>query len=319
MDVWRRLVREARQGELVWLGRGLTVLRGRRLLIAPALDDPRFGGVFQFIQQFEGYIWPGVVAAFVFAFVLPRAPGRRHRRARRRRPLLYALFQFLTRQGLFGKVAGTPLFPMHFLEVLCVFLILAATIAAMTAAALPARAGCRAHRPRPAHRPAVKVAGTPRDPRRGRILRPVLVDPPHRIIGSGPVFRLQDLPGWLLPGTAPDPTLEKMPNHGFDRRRRRNGQAVHLRFAPVRGLRGRFRSGLVSSPVHLPDESAIHRNSFNIRAIHAIRGFHSRIQANTRKRRSQSRFHSLPPDSRLPTPTPDSDFFPLTPNSRSNS
>ncbi len=142
MDVWRRLVRPgARQGELVWLGRALTVLFvAAGCAIAPALDDPRFGGVFQFIQQFQGYIWPGVVAAFVFAFVLPRAPGSAGVVALVGGPLLYALFQFLTRQGLFGKVAGAPLFAMHFLlQVLCVFLILAATIAAMAAAApLPA-------------------------------------------------------------------------------------------------------------------------------------------------------------------------------------
>ena len=78
MDVYRRMISpQASQTRLVWLGRGLTA--GCMLIgcvLAPQLDDPKFGGVFQFIQQFQGYIWPGVVAAFLRAFLLPRAPAR---------------------------------------------------------------------------------------------------------------------------------------------------------------------------------------------------------------------------------------------------
>ncbi len=44
-------------------------------LLAPRLDDPKFGGVFNYIQQFQGYIWPGVVAAFLFGMLVPQAPG----------------------------------------------------------------------------------------------------------------------------------------------------------------------------------------------------------------------------------------------------
>ena len=77
MDVYRNMMHpNAAQGTLVWLGRGLTVLfMLAGCLIAPALDDPRFGGVFQYIQQFQGYIWPGVVAAFLGAFLLPPRRG----------------------------------------------------------------------------------------------------------------------------------------------------------------------------------------------------------------------------------------------------
>lgn len=70
MDVYRRLLApQAAQTRLVWLGRALTVtcmLVGCSL--APQLDDPKFGGVFRFIQQFQGYIWPGVVAVFFIVF-----------------------------------------------------------------------------------------------------------------------------------------------------------------------------------------------------------------------------------------------------------
>lgn len=96
MDVYQRLFsRGADSTRMVFLGRILTlvfVVIG--CLIAPMLDDPKFKGVFQYIQQFQGYIWPGVVAAFVVPFVLPRAPGAAGVAALLTGPLAYAAFQF---------------------------------------------------------------------------------------------------------------------------------------------------------------------------------------------------------------------------------
>jgi len=43
--------------------------------IAPQLYHPRFGGIFHYIQEFQGYISPGILAAFVFGFVVKRAPA----------------------------------------------------------------------------------------------------------------------------------------------------------------------------------------------------------------------------------------------------
>ena len=62
-------------------------------LLAPRLADPKFGGVFQYIQQFQGYIWPGVVAAFLFGMVVPRAPGAAGVAALICGPIIYGLFQ----------------------------------------------------------------------------------------------------------------------------------------------------------------------------------------------------------------------------------
>ena len=96
MDVYHRMLhRHASQTHLVWLGRGLTaafVLAG--CAIAPMLDDPRLGGVFQYIQQFQGYIWPGVVAAFLLPLVLPRIPEAAGVVALLLGPLAYAALQF---------------------------------------------------------------------------------------------------------------------------------------------------------------------------------------------------------------------------------
>jgi hypothetical protein len=84
---------------LVWLGRLLTVVcMVIGCLIAPALDQPKFGGVFQFIQQFQGYIWPGVVAAFLFGMLVERAPGAAGVASLLAGPLIYHCFQTFAKE-----------------------------------------------------------------------------------------------------------------------------------------------------------------------------------------------------------------------------
>lgn len=95
MDVYQRLIdKNASQKRLVLLGRAMTLLFVViGCALAPALDNPKFGGVFQFIQQFQGYIWPGVVAAFLVAFIMPRAPGAAGVVALVAGPIAYGLLQ----------------------------------------------------------------------------------------------------------------------------------------------------------------------------------------------------------------------------------
>ncbi len=74
MDLYKRFFRRhAGQGELVTVGRIATVLA---LVLAAVLATSPFlaGGVFKFIQEFQGYVSPGIVAAFVFGFAVPKAP-----------------------------------------------------------------------------------------------------------------------------------------------------------------------------------------------------------------------------------------------------
>jgi SSS family solute:Na+ symporter len=77
MDLYKRhWVKSASQSSLVRFGRIMTVIF--MLIgcwIAPKLNDPRFGGIFHYIQEFQGYISPGILAAFVFGFVVKRAPA----------------------------------------------------------------------------------------------------------------------------------------------------------------------------------------------------------------------------------------------------
>lgn len=95
LDIYHRLIdRRASERRLVLVGRAATVVAvviGCSL--APMLADPKFGGVFQFIQQFQGYIWPGVVAAFVFGLLVPSAPGAAGVAALLAGPAIYSLFQ----------------------------------------------------------------------------------------------------------------------------------------------------------------------------------------------------------------------------------
>jgi solute:Na+ symporter, SSS family len=74
MDLYRRHLRpDADEARLVAVGRWTTVAF-LLLACAVALSPVPQGGVFRFIQEFQGYLSPGVVAAFVFGFAVPVAP-----------------------------------------------------------------------------------------------------------------------------------------------------------------------------------------------------------------------------------------------------
>jgi len=77
MDLFRRHIRpDASQTSLIAIGRISTVvfvIIG--CIIAPKLADPAFRGVFHYIQDFQGYISPGILAAFAFGLIVRRAPA----------------------------------------------------------------------------------------------------------------------------------------------------------------------------------------------------------------------------------------------------
>lgn len=74
MDLYRRHVAPgADERSLVRVGRFSTVVF-MVLACGVALSPVLEGGVFKFIQEFQGYISPGIVAAFVFGFVVRKAP-----------------------------------------------------------------------------------------------------------------------------------------------------------------------------------------------------------------------------------------------------
>ncbi len=76
MDLFKRhWKKDASQKALIWTGRITTavfVVIG--MFIAPKLGDPKFMGIFTYIQEFQGYISPGILAVFVFGMVFKKAP-----------------------------------------------------------------------------------------------------------------------------------------------------------------------------------------------------------------------------------------------------
>jgi SSS family solute:Na+ symporter len=76
MDLYREFLRPAAsQANLVMIGRlFVVVFTVVGCLVAPLLGHPRFKGIFTYIQEFQGFLSPGVLAVFIFGLFLHRAP-----------------------------------------------------------------------------------------------------------------------------------------------------------------------------------------------------------------------------------------------------
>ena len=96
MDIYKQLInKSADERQIVWVGRA-TVLACVVIgaVLATMLDRlPNFDGVFQFIQQFQGYIWPGTVAAFLGGLIFKRAPAGAGGAALVAGPVAYGILQ----------------------------------------------------------------------------------------------------------------------------------------------------------------------------------------------------------------------------------
>ncbi len=102
MDIYRKLRRNASQHELVSVGRVCTIVFVLiALLIAPWLGHEMFGGIFTFIQEFQGFISPGILAIFLFGILVPKAPRSVGTVGLLLNPMLYGLFKFSP--SLFGS------------------------------------------------------------------------------------------------------------------------------------------------------------------------------------------------------------------------
>lgn len=75
MDLYHKVHKNASQEALVRMGRVFTLVFVLiACLIAPSLANPAFGGIFNFIQEFQGFISPGILAVYLFGFLIPKAP-----------------------------------------------------------------------------------------------------------------------------------------------------------------------------------------------------------------------------------------------------
>ena len=77
IDVYGRYInKNATQQSLINVGRisvGVFVVIG--CVISPQLGNPKFGGIFRFMQEFQGYVTPGILAVFIFGIINRRAHG----------------------------------------------------------------------------------------------------------------------------------------------------------------------------------------------------------------------------------------------------
>jgi len=93
MDLYKRHWKKGAEGKsLINMGRLTTlifVLIG--CFIAPKLANPSLKGIFNYIQEFQGFISPGVLAAFAFGLIFKKAPDKAGVWALIVNPIMYAL------------------------------------------------------------------------------------------------------------------------------------------------------------------------------------------------------------------------------------
>jgi SSS family solute:Na+ symporter len=128
MDLYKRHWKtDVSPRSLVTIGRIVTlILVVIGCFIAPQLDNPRFQGIFNYIQEFQGFISPGILAAFVFGMIFKKAPESAGIAALILNPIIYGLLlaffadiAFLNRMAItFGIIilfmlVMTYLKPLH--------------------------------------------------------------------------------------------------------------------------------------------------------------------------------------------------------------
>ncbi len=104
------------------------------IFIAPKLDSPAFGGIFTFIQEFQGFISPGILAIFLFGLLVHRAPRHAGTVGLVLNPILYGTLKWADRIPGFGQteLAG-KLAQIAFLNRMAIcFGIILAVLAVMT-------------------------------------------------------------------------------------------------------------------------------------------------------------------------------------------
>lgn len=103
MDIYNKLRGGASaQRELVAVGRSATVVFVLiALSIAPQLGKPMFGNIFNFIQEFQGFISPGILAVFLFGLLVNRAPRSVGTVGLLLNPILYGALKYFAPQIAF--------------------------------------------------------------------------------------------------------------------------------------------------------------------------------------------------------------------------
>jgi SSS family solute:Na+ symporter len=124
VDIYKEYInRRADARAQVSVGRicvGVFVVVG--CVIAPLLDDPKFGGIFTYIQEFQGYVSPGVLAVFVYGLATRRSTGAVGVVGLLFAPALYGVLQLTSGIDFLNRMAicfGADLVLMTALGMVC--------------------------------------------------------------------------------------------------------------------------------------------------------------------------------------------------------
>jgi len=135
MDIYKEHIhKNASEKATVTVGRiCVLVFVAVACLIAPQLDNPKFGGIFTFIQEFQGFISPGILAAFLFGFAVKRANKWSGSVAMLINPAIYGVLMFINTRIDPEQYQVLSLIFAPFLNRMVVsFLIVLAVMAVMT-------------------------------------------------------------------------------------------------------------------------------------------------------------------------------------------
>jgi SSS family solute:Na+ symporter len=105
-------------------------------LIAPQLGNPRFQGIFNYIQEFQGFVSPGILAAFVFGMAVKKAPKNAGLAALIASPVIYG-FLLLA----FGGMAFLNRMAITFFALLLIMTALTLKFPLLEAKAMPVKSG----------------------------------------------------------------------------------------------------------------------------------------------------------------------------------
>jgi len=132
-DLFERFInKNPSQKTIVFTGRVSTLiflLIG--CIIAPFLNSPALKGIFTYIQEFQGFISPGILAAFAFGLIIKRAPKQAGVAALILNPIIYGiLLVFFGTLPYFDRI-GFTITPIAFLNRMAITFVLILIIMAI--------------------------------------------------------------------------------------------------------------------------------------------------------------------------------------------
>lgn len=122
IDIYKRFIkRDASDRSQVFSGKVCVVLFTiAGCIIAPFLNNPAFTNIFTYIQEFQGFLSPGILAVFIFGLFAKKAPRFAGAVGIIASPVIYALLKFT----LLPEVAFLNRMAITFVAILVIMLLL---------------------------------------------------------------------------------------------------------------------------------------------------------------------------------------------------